>query len=51
MLAALTAIDYGVLALFLASILATGAYFSPRQKDTAEFFLASRSLCSLPVGL
>ena len=51
MLALLTPIDYGVLGLFVAALLGVGAYFSPRQKDTTEFFLAGRSLGPLPLGL
>ena len=51
MLALLTPIDYGVLGLFVAALLGVGAYFSPRQKDTTEFFLAGRSQGSLALGL
>lgn len=51
MLALLTPIDYGVLGLFVAAWLATCAYFSSRQRDTGEYFLASRSLGPLPLGL
>jgi Na+/proline symporter len=51
MLALLTPIDYGVLGLFVVALLGAGAYFSPRQKDTTEFFLASRSLGWLPLGM
>lgn len=51
MLALLTPIDYGVLGLFLAAFLGMGAYFSTRQKDTGEFFLAGRSLGWLPLSL
>ncbi|HEX5106299.1 MAG TPA: hypothetical protein VFV87_20910, partial [Pirellulaceae bacterium] len=51
MLATLTAIDYGVVALFLAALVAAVFYFSSRQKDTGEFFLAGRSLDWLPLGM
>src|SRR5262245_56856043 len=50
-LALLTPIDYGVLALFLAALAAMGVYCSARQKDTSEFFLAGRSLGWMPLGM
>jgi Na+/proline symporter len=51
MLALLTPIDYGVFGLFATAWLATCAYFSSRQRDTGEYFLAGRSLGPLPLGL
>ena len=51
MLAALSSVDYGVLAIYLAAMVALGVYFSGRQKDTAEFFLGSRSFSWFPLGL
>src|SRR3954462_10463332 len=51
MLATLSPIDYGVILLYLAAMLAVGCYFARRQTDTAEFFLGTRSLGSLPLGL
>jgi Na+/proline symporter len=51
MLALLTPIDYGVWGLFVAALLGVGAYFSPRQRDSTEFYLAGRSLGPLPLGL
>ena len=51
MLAVLTPIDYGVFGLLLAIWLAIAGYFSARQRDTNEFFLASRTLGSLPLGM
>ena len=49
LLATLSPIDYGVILLYLAAMLAVGFYFSRRQTGLAEFFLGSRSLGSLPV--
>ncbi|HZN32222.1 MAG TPA: hypothetical protein VFB80_00335, partial [Pirellulaceae bacterium] len=51
MLAALSPVDLGVLALYLGALLAAGLYFSGRQKSTSEFLLGSRSLAWLPLGL
>src|SRR5438874_11586635 len=51
MLATLSPIDYGVILLYLAAMLALGFYFAGRQTDTAEFFLGSRSLSWFPLGL
>lgn len=51
LLATLTTIDYGVIGLYLAAMLALGIYFSGRQKDTAEFFLGSRSFSWFPLGM
>jgi sodium-dependent multivitamin transporter 6 len=51
LLATLSTIDYGVLGLYLAAMLAMGLYFSGRQKDTAEFFLGSRSFSWFPLGI
>ncbi|MCH7725541.1 MAG: hypothetical protein IH991_03515 [Planctomycetes bacterium] len=51
MLAAITAVDYGVLALYLMVMIAIGAYFSRQQKSSQDFFLAGRSMSWFPVGL
>lgn len=51
LLATLSPIDYGVLVLYLAGMVMLGVYFSARQKDTAEFFLGSRSFSWFPLGL
>lgn len=51
MLLAITAVDYGVLALYLVAMVAIGAYFSRQQKTSQDFFLAGRSMSWFPVGL
>lgn len=51
LLATLTSIDYGVLVLYLAAMVAIGFYFSGQQTSTKEFFLAGRSLGWFPLGL
>jgi len=51
MLAALSPVDYGVLALYLGALIALGVYFSGRQRTSTEFLLASRSLGWLPLGM
>lgn len=51
MLAILSPIDYGVLLLYVAVLIGLGVYFSGRQRDTAEFLLAGRSLGWLPLSL
>jgi sodium-dependent multivitamin transporter 6 len=51
MLAAITAIDYGVLAFYLLVMLAVGFYFSRQQHTSKDFFLAGRSMGWFSVGL
>lgn len=51
MLAAITAIDYGVLAVYLLVMLAIGFYFSGQQHTSKDFFLAGRSMGWFSVGL
>ena len=51
MLAALSIIDYGVLGLVLALVLGVAVYFSPFQRDTAEFLLGGRRLHWFPLGV
>lgn len=51
MLLALTAVDYGVLALYLLVMVAIGAYFSRQQKTSRDFFLAGRAMSWFPIGL
>ncbi len=51
MLAALSPVDYGVLLLYVAALVALGVYFSSRQKTSTEYLLAGRSLGWLPLGL
>ncbi len=45
------ALDYFVLAGYLALMLAVGAWFSRTQRDSQEFFLAGRAMGWLPLGL
>lgn len=49
--ATLTAIDYTILAAYLAAMLGVGAYFSHYQKTTKDYFLAGRNMHWLPVGM
>jgi Na+/proline symporter len=51
MLAALSPVDYGVVALYAGALVAIGLYASSRQKTSTEFLLAGRSLGWLPLGL
>ena len=51
MLAAMSMLDLGIVALFLTALLAAGVYFSSRQRDSTEFLFAGRSLRSFPLGL
>jgi len=51
MLFALHAIDYGVLGLYLAVLVAVGIFFSRTQRSVYDYFLAGRSLGWFPVGL
>ncbi len=51
MIASLSWIDYSLLGLYLAAMVGLGIYFSGRQRDSTEFFLASRSFGWFPLGL
>ena len=51
MLFALHVVDYGVLGLYLAAMVAVGAYFRREQRSSKDFFLAGRSMGWFPVGL
>ena len=51
MLFALHVADYGVLALYLAIMVAIGFYFSREQHTSKDFFLAGRSMGWFPIGL
>ena len=51
MLAALSVVDYGVIALYMAAMMALGVYFSGKQTNTSEFFLGSRSFSWFPLGM
>ncbi len=51
MLLALATIDYGVLGLYLAAMIAIGFYFSREQKTSQDFFLAGRAMGWFPVGV
>lgn len=51
MLIAMHPVDYAVLALYAAIVLAIGFYSSPEQRSTREYFLAGRSMGWFPVGL
>ena len=50
-MAGLHAVDWAVLAVYLAGMIAVGASFYKGQKTTKDFFLAGRSMSWLPVGL
>jgi Na+/proline symporter len=51
MFASLSWIDYSLLGLYLAAMVGLGIFFSGRQRDSTEFFLASRSFGWFPLGL
>ena len=51
MLAALTIVDYGVLALFLLAMVGLGVYFAGEQRSTKDFFLAGRAMNWFPLGM
>ena len=51
MLATLTVIDYGLLVLYLAVMVAIGVYFSGQQHSSKDFFLAGRSMSWFPLGM
>src|SRR5262245_6238522 len=51
LLATLPPLDYAVIVLYLLAMLAIGAYIARRQKSDEEYFLASRSLPWLAVGI
>lgn len=44
-------LDYGVLAVYLASLVAMGVYFSRREKSTEDFFLGGRRVPWWAAGL
>jgi SSS family solute:Na+ symporter len=45
------ALDWAIIALYLAAMAAIGVYFSRRQKNLDQYLLAGRSMGWLPVGL
>lgn len=47
----LSGLDYAAIASYFALVLATGYYFSRRQHDTQEYFVAGRNMPSWAVGL
>ncbi len=49
--AAISAVDYAELAVYLLAMVAVGAYFSREQHSTKDFFLANRSMGALPVAV
>jgi Na+/proline symporter len=51
LLAHLSLIDYGVLALYLALMVGLGVYFAGEQKSTRDYFLGGRSLGWFPLGM
>ena len=51
MLFAFTTLDYTLVGLYLAGMVAVGAHFSRQQHSAADFFLAGRSMSWFPVGL
>ncbi len=51
MLFALQVVDYGVLAVYLAAMVAIGVYFSREQHTSKDFFLAGRAMGWFPIGL
>lgn len=51
MLLALHSVDYGVLALYLAAMVAIGFYFSREQHSSKDFFLAGRDMGWFPIGV
>jgi Na+/proline symporter len=51
MLFALHVVDYGVMGLYLAAVLAIGAYFRFEQRSSKDFFLAGRAMGWFPIGL
>ncbi len=46
-----SALDVAIIGVYLATLAGVGVYFSRRQSSLDEFFLASRSMAWLPVGL
>lgn len=44
-------IDYLIIVVYLAALTGIGIYFSRRQKNLEDFFLAGRSMGWLPIGL
>src|SRR5262245_25100872 len=51
LLATLPPLDYAVIVLYLLAMLAIGAYAARRQRSDVEYFLASRSLPWIAVGI
>src|SRR5687768_5122556 len=51
MLATLSLVDYGVIAIYMTAMLGLGFYFSGTQTSTSEFFLGSRSFSWFPLGM
>ena len=47
----LTGVDHATIACYFLLVLAMGYYFSQRQQDTQEYFVAGRSMPSWAVGL
>src|SRR4029077_7552208 len=48
---AFSALDAVIIAVYLAVLIAVGVYFSRRQRNLDQFFLARQSMTWLPVGL
>jgi Na+/proline symporter len=48
---AFTALDAGIVLAYLAALALVGVYFSRRQTNLGEFFVARQSMSWLPVGL
>ena len=51
LLATLTSIDYGVIALYMLAMVGLGFYFSGEQRTTQDFFLGGRSFSWFPLGM
>lgn len=51
LIAMLSIVDYGILALYLALMVGLGIYFAGEQKSTKDFFLAGRSMNWFPLGM
>ncbi|HZL91906.1 MAG TPA: hypothetical protein VFB96_26280 [Pirellulaceae bacterium] len=47
----LSLLDFGILALYLALMVALGVYFAGEQKTTRDYFLGGRSLGWFPLGM
>lgn len=44
-------LDWAVIVVYLAALIAIGFYHSRRQKDISDYFLAAKSMSWLPIGL